>query len=36
MRELYSKKWSYCPGIDRTKITIRNVGTLVGELDNKG
>lgn len=33
MRDLYSKKWSYCPSVDRSKITLRPEGTFVGELD---
>jgi hypothetical protein len=33
MKELYSRKWSYCPKIDRTKLTMRPEGTFVGKLE---
>jgi hypothetical protein len=31
MKELYSKKWSYCQHVDKTKIILRPEGTFVGD-----
>lgn len=31
MKDLYSKKWSYCQHVDKSRITVRQDGTFVGE-----